>query len=43
MSAVLFCLRTQTPCNYVIIVTELCNFKSVLENSEVSEVRMLET
>jgi hypothetical protein len=40
---VLFSLRTQTPCNYIVIVTELCNLKSVLENSELSDVRILET
>ena len=39
----LFSLWTQTPCSYGAIVAELCNLKSVLENSEVSEVRILET
>jgi hypothetical protein len=43
VSVVLFSLRTKTPCNYVVIVTELCNFKNVLENSEISEVKTLET
>ena len=37
----LFSLRTQTPCISVVIVTKLCNLKRVLENSEVSVVRIL--
>jgi len=40
---VLFTMRIQTLCNYGVIVTELCNLKSVFENSEASEVRILET
>jgi hypothetical protein len=42
VSVALFRQRTQTLCFAVIIVKQTCNLKSVHENREISEVRILE-